>query len=180
MTLFATYKDKSDGVIRFYDLKERRNRIAIVLIYAACILMSFLFLYPVVWLLFACFKDTNELFQSLSIIPQELDLAGLARSWKRLDFGNAYFWSLYQCVGCVICSVVFNGLCGYALGVVKMRGHKLVWSLLMALLLVPSTGRLCRAIPLFCATGHQPRANLAAVSGVGRFAVHHHDVQGVL
>ena len=44
MTLFATYKDKSDGVIRFYDLKERRNRIAIVLIYAACILMSFLFL----------------------------------------------------------------------------------------------------------------------------------------
>ena len=140
MTLFATYKDKSDGVIRFYDLKERRNRIAIVLIYAACILMSFLFLYPVVWLLFACFKDTNELFQSLSIIPQELDLDGLARSWKRLDFGNAYFWSLYQCVGCVICSVVFNGLCGYALGVVKMRGHKLIWSLLMALLLVPSTG----------------------------------------
>lgn len=25
MTLFATYKDKSDGVIRFYDLKERRK-----------------------------------------------------------------------------------------------------------------------------------------------------------
>ena len=91
MTLFATYKDKSDGVIRFYDLKERRNRIAIVLIYAACILMSFLFLYPIVWLLFACFKDTNELFQSLSIIPRELDLDGLARSWKRLDFGSAYF-----------------------------------------------------------------------------------------
>ena len=36
--------------------------------------------------------------------------------------------------------LVFNGLCGYALGVVKMRGHKLIWSLLMALLLVPSTG----------------------------------------
>ena len=35
---------------------------------------------------------------------------------------------------------MFNGLCGYALGVVKMRGHKLIWSLLMALLLVPSTG----------------------------------------
>jgi len=140
MTAFSSYKDKSDGVIRYYDLKERKNRIAVILIYFICLLMSLVFLYPIVWLLFACLKDTNELFQSLSIIPRHVDFEGLARSWKRLDFGNSYIWSLYECFGAVVCSIVFNGLCGYALGIVKMRGHKLIWGLLMGLLLVPSTG----------------------------------------
>lgn len=180
MTLFATYKDKSDGVIRFYDLKERRNRIAIVLIYAACILMSFLFLYPVVWLLFACFKDTNELFQSLSIIPQELDLDGLARSWKRLDFGQRLFLVAVS----MAWAASFAPWCSRPVRLRARRGQD-AWAQAD---LEPADGasvgafhgRLCRAIPLFCATGHQPRANLAALSGVGRFAVHHHDVQGVL
>ena len=35
---------------------------------------------------------------------------------------------------------MFNGLAGYALAVVKPRGHRLMWNFLMTLILIPATG----------------------------------------
>lgn len=141
LKMFKSYQNKVDGVIHYYDLKRRSNRIGIISIYAICIILAIIFLYPMIWLFFACFKDTNELFaMDSTFFPKVIDWDGLLRSWKRLDYGDSYFWSLYECCGAIFCSIFFNGLFGYALGVVKMRGHKMLWGLLMALMLIPSTG----------------------------------------
>ena len=137
---FKSYQNKVDGVIHYYDLKRRSNRIGIVAIYIICILMAIVFLYPMIWLIFACLKDSTELFKSSSLLPKVVDWDGLRRTWLRLDYGNSYLWSLYECAGNIACSIVFNGLFGYALGVVKMRGSKLLWGLLMGIMLIPATG----------------------------------------
>lgn len=137
---FKSYVSKVDGVIHYYDLKRPSNRIGIVLIYAICILMAIIFLFPMFWLILACLKDSKELWSSTSIFPQVLDWDGIYRTWMRLDYGNSYIWSLVQCAGAIVCTIVFNGLAGYALGIVKMRGHKLFWNFCMTLMLIPATG----------------------------------------
>ncbi len=140
MNLFKSYENKVDGVIHYYDLKRTSNKIGIIVIYILCSLLAIIFMYPMIWLISASLKNSNELWTNPSLIPWEIDMRGLTRTFMRLDYGNSYFWSLYLCAGTIVCSIVFNGLAGYALGVVKMRGSKLYWGLLMALMLIPSTG----------------------------------------
>ena len=137
---FKSYVNKVDGIIHYYDLKRTSNRIGIVAIYAICILMSIIFLFPMFWLILACFKDELQLWSSTSMFPNPLDFDGLYRTWLRLDYGNSYIWSLYECAGAIVCTIVLNGLAGYALAIVKPRGHMFMWNLCMTLMLIPVTG----------------------------------------
>ncbi len=137
---WRSYETKTDGIIHQYDMHSKSIKVGVVGIYLLCALMALVFLYPIVWLLFACLKEENALFQGAGLIPEVVDWTGLKNSFVRLDYGNAYFYSLYICVGSIVCSILFNGLCGYALGVLKMRGHKLLWNLMLALMLVPTAG----------------------------------------
>ncbi len=137
---FKSYVSKVDGIIHYYDLKRASNRIGIVAIYAVCILMSIIFLFPVFWLVMSALKDEIQLWKAGALFPNPIDFDGLYRTWLRLDYGNSYLWSLYECVGGIVCSILFNGLAGYALAIVKPRGHQLMWNLCMTLLLIPSTG----------------------------------------
>ena len=137
---FKSYVNKVDGIIHYYDLKRPSNRIGIVGIYIFCILLAVIFLFPMFWLICACFKDELQMWSSTSMFPNPLDLDGLKRTWLRLEFGDSVIWSLYECAGAIVCSIIFNGLAGYALAIVKPRGHQIMWNLCMTLILIPSTG----------------------------------------
>ena len=137
---FKSYVNKVDGIIHYYDLKRTSNRIGIVLIYAICILMAIIFLFPIFWLVITSFKDEIQLWSADLFFPNPVDFDGLYRTWLRLDYGDSIFWSLYECIGGIFCTIVFNGLAGYAVANVKPRGHQLVWTLCMTLMLIPSTG----------------------------------------
>lgn len=140
MLNWNNYKKKTDGVIQHYDLSKRSVRLSVVLIYVIVSVICLAFIYPLVWLLFSCFKSNNELVTNTGLIPWEFDFEGLMRTWTKLDYGNSYFYSLVICAGSVFCAVVFNGLAGFALACIKFRGSKLIWGLMMTLMLIPSTG----------------------------------------
>lgn len=144
--MFESYKEKSDGIIHYYDLKRRSNRAAVVLIYIFMILLSIIFLYPIFWLCFAIFKDAKELKSTTRLLPYEWRFDQLRRSWKQLQFGKAYFYSFYSAIGAVIVSVLFNGMFGYVLSVMRPRGTKIIWGFLMGIMLVPAT---CNFVVLY-------------------------------
>jgi multiple sugar transport system permease protein len=137
---FKSYVNKVDGIIHYYDLKRPSNRSGIVLIYIACCIMAVVFLFPVLWMVCAALKDEQQLWSGGSFFPNPPSWIGMKKAWINLEIGNSYIWSLYECVGAIVCSITLNGLAGYALALVKPRGHQFMWNLCMTLMLIPATG----------------------------------------
>ena len=139
MGFFKKYARKEDGVIRFYDLKSGPTRIWAVLIFIACIAMAVIALYPVFWLICSSLKDLNEFMSTTQVIPKNADWEGWVDTWNSFGFTKYYINSGIAVAGGVVCAVFFNGLMAYVLAILKPRGYKIVFALVMWCLLIPPT-----------------------------------------
>ena len=139
MGFFKKYLKKSDGVIRYYDLKSGPTKIWAVLIFIACILMALVALYPVFWLVCSSLKNLTEFMSTTQVLPKEADFAGWVKTWNDFGFTKYYINSGIAVAGGVVCAVFFNGLMAYVLAVLKPRGYKIVFALVMWCLLIPPT-----------------------------------------
>lgn len=139
MSFFKKYREKREGAIRFYDLNSPGTRVACVLIFLACIFMLVIAIFPVIWVVFGSFKDIAELRNSTTILPKSFDLTGIIGTWKDLKFTRYYINSAISAAGSIVCAVVFNGLLAYVLAIVKPRGHRIIFGLVMWAMLIPPT-----------------------------------------
>ena len=62
----------------------------------------------------------------------------LADVWKKVNFGRYYLNTIIVVLGSMVCSVVFNGLLAYAVGVLKPIGYKVVNVLVLLGYMIPS------------------------------------------
>lgn len=139
MRLFRNYTRKEDGVIRFYDVKSRKTRFWVVIIFIACCIMALIALFPVFWLVCSSLKDLTEYLSTTQILPKNPDWSGWIKTWNDFGFTKYYLNSGIAVFGGVICAVFFNGLLAYVLAVLKPVGHKIVLALVMWCLLIPPT-----------------------------------------
>lgn len=139
MKLYESYHGKEDGVIRFYDLRSKKTRFWLIMIYIACGLIALVALFPVFWLICTSLKDLKEYLSTTQILPKDPDWEGWVETWKAFGFTKYYINSGIAVAGGVICAVIFNGLLAYVLAVLKPRGHKIVLALVMWCLLIPPT-----------------------------------------
>lgn len=136
---FERYRRKQEGAVRFYDLKSGGTRVAVVIIFMLCILMVAVSLFPAIWVGLSGFKDIKELRRNATIFPKEFDFQRYIKTWNDLKFSKYYVNSLISVAGSVICAVFFNGTLAYVLGVLRPRGYKVVFALVMWSLLIPPT-----------------------------------------
>ena len=139
MRFFDHYRNKEDGVIRFYDVKSKKTRFWTVMIFIACCLMALVALYPVFWLVCSALKDLAEYLSTTQILPKHPDWSGWLKTWNDFGFTKYYINSGIAVAGGVICAVFFNGLLAYVLAILKPVGHKVVLALVMWCLLIPPT-----------------------------------------
>lgn len=139
MRFFDNYRNKEDGVIRFYDVKSKKTRFWTVMIFIACCLMALVALYPVFWLVCSALKDLAEYLSTTQILPKHPDWSGWLKTWNDFGFTKYYINSGIAVAGGVICAVFFNGLLAYVLAILKPAGHKVVLALVMWCLLIPPT-----------------------------------------
>lgn len=139
MGFFKRYRRKEDGVIRFYDLKSGPTRVWAVLIFLACIVLAVVALFPVFWLICSSLKNLQEFISTTRILPKSPDWAGWLKTWNDFGFTKYYINSGIAVAGGVVCAVFFNGLMAYVLAILKPRGHKVVFALVMWCLLIPPT-----------------------------------------
>lgn len=132
------YMDKKDGAIRSFDLRSRKNKILFYTITAICFICVIVCLFPAVWLFLASFKDLKEFKRNVTIFPSSFDFSRLKETWDGLNFTKYYINSLISVAGSVVSAVFFNGLLAYALGVLKPKGHKVIFGLVMWCLLIPT------------------------------------------
>lgn len=139
MDFFHNYQGKSEGAIRFYDVKSLKTKIWVILIHLACALIALIALFPVFWLICSSLKNPTEFWTTTQILPANPDWAGWLETWNAFGFTKYYINSGIAVVGGVACAVFFNGLMAYVLAVLKPRGHKVIMALIMWCLLIPPT-----------------------------------------
>lgn len=136
---FNKYKYKKDGVIRGYDIRSPKVKILAILIMLICLFLVAVCLFPAVWVVLASFKDIKEFTRNASILPSTFDFSRIAETWNAFNFPMYYKNSLISVVGCTVCAVIFNGLLAYGLGVLKPKGHKIAYGMVMWSLMIPAT-----------------------------------------
>lgn len=136
---FNKYNKKTDGTIRFYDLHSRRTKIMCMAIFLICLFIMVIALFPTIWVFLASFKDIKEFRRNTTILPKIFNIQTYTKTWNDLKFVQYYINSFISVIGCAISAVIFNGLLAYGLGVLKPRGHKIIFGLVMWSLLIPAT-----------------------------------------
>lgn len=139
-------KTQRTGVIREYDMHSPSVRVGYVFILFLCGIMVVVALFPLIWVILAGFKDLKEFMSSVSIIPKSFDLQSFVTTWNQLGIAKNYLNSFISVVGSVVCALIFNGLLGYGLGILKPKGWGVVKKLVMLSLLMPTT---ISIVPLF-------------------------------
>ena len=134
------------GVIREYDMRSGSVRAGYRIILFLCCLMVVVAIFPLVWVIFAGFKDLKEFVSSESLLPAVFDFSRYAQTWSQLGIAKNYLNSLLSVAGSVLCALLFNGLLGYGIGILKPRGAGAVRKLVLLSLLMPAT---ISIVPLF-------------------------------
>ena len=130
---------KRDGLLNFSDYKTIGNKIAYGVFIFLLIMFTLVAIVPILWLFITSFKTVNEINSTdYHLFPEVFDINKLFDLWTKLDFGRYYVNTLIVVVGAVICSVVFNGLLAYAVGVLKPIGYKVVNVLVLLGYMIPS------------------------------------------
>lgn len=114
-------------------------KIITALIFLACLLMIIASLFPAVWVFINGFKDIREFRQSKTIMPSNFDINKYIKSWTDFKFMKFYINSLISVLGCVICAIIFNGLLAYSLSILKPKGGKIIFGIVLWSLLIPAT-----------------------------------------
>ena len=134
------------GVIREYDMHSASVKVGYGFILFCCAIMVILSVFPLVWVVLAGFKDLKEFVSSTSIIPQSFSFEPFATTWSQLGIAKNYLNSLIFVAGSVVCALLFDGLLGYGIGILKPKGYNVVKRLVMFSLLMPTT---ISIVPLF-------------------------------
>jgi multiple sugar transport system permease protein len=96
-------------------------------------------LFPPVWVFMAGFKTIKEFTNNPSILPEKFDFEVFTKTWNQLKFFKYYVNSFMVVGGSIVSAVIFNGIIAYGLAIIKPKGYKVVYALVMWSMLIPAT-----------------------------------------
>jgi len=102
--------------------------------------LGILMLYPIVWLIFASFKEANQIFSDQSLVPKTWTLQNYVEGWKGIGivsfatfFGNSFFLSF----SCMLANAVFCSMTAYAFARLNFRGKRIWFAIMLLTLMLP-------------------------------------------
>ena len=103
------------------------------------ILMSFLSLFPFLWLISTALKgvDENIFHYPPSFIPEHITFENFKGVWKQIPF-LTYFWnSFIVAIFTVILNLIFSSLAAYPLARMEFKGKKFIFCLVLSTIMIP-------------------------------------------
>lgn len=115
--------------------------------YSLAILATFIFLYPLVWLVSASVKPNWEIYRyPLQLIPSELQFDVYERLFRTAPFARYMLNSILYSIGGSVLALLFSILAAYGLSRYRFRGKRLTMVLILCVQLIPG---LVSMIPLY-------------------------------
>lgn len=128
---------------KFFNLLKH-NEIKIKKAINICLLtiillgLSYLFLFPFLWMLSSSIKTEKEMFTfPIKWIPSEMRWDNYKRAWELGDFGTYYFNSVKVSVIVTIGQIITSILAGYAFAKIKFKGRNILFLAYLGTMMVP-------------------------------------------
>ena len=110
-------------------------------IYILMIVLGALFLFPILWMISGSLKVESQLYANLdkfsTFLPLPFTIENYTSMFARVPFGRYMFNSIFIVGSTVIGGLFVNSLAGYALARLKFPGRNLLFSVIVALIIVP-------------------------------------------
>lgn len=117
------------------------DRKSTVFLYAANLVVSLLFITPLLWMIVSSFKPENRIFADLSsinaILPTNFTLDNYVKAFHRIPMMKYVFNSLFYVTVICISGLGVNSICGYALAKLQFKGREFILTAIIALMIVP-------------------------------------------
>lgn len=127
-------------------MKVRKKSVMAVLqkltVHFFVMLFGFIMIYPLLWLIASAFKDNDEIFKSIGLIPSVFSFQAFADGWKGVG-GNTFalfFVNSFLIVFPVVLFTILSSLLvAYGFARFKFPFKKLFFLLMISTLMVPSS-----------------------------------------
>lgn len=141
------FKNKKGGFLSRNDIRKPGGMTIYILFSLFGVGLIFICFLPPFWILLSSLKSVEELFRiPPTILPEKLHWDKVKEVWDLLKFGRYYKNSFIMVGGAILSAMFFNGLMAYVFSVLKPKGWKVVYALVMWSLMIPAVISLA---PLF-------------------------------
>jgi multiple sugar transport system permease protein len=118
--------------------RKRRRVIYFALWLTICLLVSIVFLGPVLWMLFTAFKPLAEIRAwPPQIFPQDWTLDNFDRAWTAVDWPRMFLNSMFLATTITISHLFFSSLAAYAFAWLRVPFRNVLFMLVLATMIVP-------------------------------------------
>lgn len=153
------FDQKPVGVLSRSDLKTVKGKIIYWAFFAILLIVSIIALVPAIWTIFTSFKDTQEIYNSMSFFPKDMSWEKawqrISESWTQLQLGTSIINTVLLSLGNLVVRIVVCGFGGYVLSKMKPKGTKLIFSLVVWTMMMPGQ---IRMVPNYISYLHFPFA----------------------
>ncbi|MCI5650456.1 MAG: carbohydrate ABC transporter permease [Fusicatenibacter sp.] len=121
---------------------RRKRKIKKALIYIIITLLALIMIYPLVWMIFASFKPSNEIFDNSHLLPRVWKFDNFVNGWKGVKSYSylRFYMNTFLLVGGVILGNLFSSsVVGFGFARGRFKGKKFLFSLLMGTMMLPGT-----------------------------------------
>lgn len=120
-------------------LSKKQN---IILRYIFLIFVGFIMIYPILWLAAGAFKTNSELFGSIKLLPNEVTFDAFRNGWKgngQITYTTFYINTLLLVIPTVLFTLFSSVLVAYGFARFDFYGKKVLFSIVIATLLLPNS-----------------------------------------
>lgn len=130
--------------------RKKKKFIIKLVLYLTSLILSTLFLLPLIWMIVSAFKPEQRIFQDLTSIkaflPVDVTLDNFFKALRNVHMFKYLRTSVIYISVIMLISLPVNSMCGYALAKFEFKGKKLVLALILSLMVFPFESIV---IPLF-------------------------------
>jgi multiple sugar transport system permease protein len=157
-----TPQPEQRGIVSLADWRSRRFRWTLQTVQALTLLALLIIgLGPILWLAKAAITPTQDtLRQPIALWPNGFDLSLLTRAFTTVHIERYFMNTVWIAIGSWICQITVATTAGYALSVLRPRGSRFLYGLVLATLFVPSIVLL---VPLYLTVLNMPLVNIKLV-----------------
>lgn len=134
------FAKKETGIISSIEFRSAKTQLLYWSIFAVCLILAIICLFPVLWIMFSSLKDVSEFYSSPpTIIPKTFRPEKILTAWSQLNLGSYLRNTLIIAAGRITFCIVSTGLAGYVLSRLKPKGTKLVMRVLLWSMMLPGS-----------------------------------------
>jgi multiple sugar transport system permease protein len=104
------------------------------------VVLGIMMLYPILWMISGSFKESREIFNSFSLIPQKITIQNFIRGWAfngSMNFGVFFRNSFYVTVLSTVGAVLASSLVAYGFSRIHFQGNRFWYACMFLTLMIP-------------------------------------------